>query len=81
MAHWQPALGQGHAAGFLSSYGERVAPWKLRASVSASNPRSPRCSSWVEKPLFSLLCLEVCKAISPQEHIMKEHGRGLCRVP
>jgi hypothetical protein len=42
--------------------------------VSASNPRSPRCSSWVEKLLFFLVCLEVCKPISPQAHIMEEHG-------
>src|SRR6266571_7031729 len=46
----------------------------METPVSASNPRSTRCSSWVEKLLFFLVCLEVCKLISPQEHIMEEHG-------
>src|SRR5262249_9218806 len=36
-------------------------------SVSASNPRSTRCSSWVEKLLFFLICLGVCTRIAPQE--------------
>src|SRR2546429_8713000 len=47
---------------------------KVGGCVSASNSRSTRCSSWVEKQLFFLVCLEVCKPISPQEHTMKEHG-------
>src|SRR3979490_2668378 len=54
---------------------------KVEASVTASNPRSTRCSSWVEKSLFFLVCLEVCKPISPQEHIMEEHDdctSGVC---
>jgi len=54
---------------------------EVGASVSASNPRSTRCSSWVEKLLFFLVCLEVCKPISPQEHIMEEHSdctSGVC---
>jgi hypothetical protein len=37
--------------------------------------------AWVEKLLFFLVCLEVCKPISPQEHIMEEHGdctSGVC---
>jgi hypothetical protein len=35
----------------------------------------------VEKLLFLLVCLEVCKPISPQEHIMEEQGKctpGAC---
>src|SRR4030095_14894451 len=59
----------------------RVAEWRLETPVSASNPRSTRCSSWVEKLLVFLVCPEVCKAISPQEHIMKEQGdctSGVC---
>jgi hypothetical protein len=39
------------------------------------------CSSWVEKPLFFLICLGVCTHIAPQEHIMKEQDHctlGLC---
>ena len=31
-------------------------------------------SSWVEKRLFFLVCLEVCNPIAPQEHIMEEHN-------
>src|SRR5215470_10979645 len=53
----------------------------LETSVSAPNPRSTRCSPWVEKPLFFLLCLEVCISISPQELSMEEHGdctSGVC---
>src|SRR4029434_4018591 len=49
--------------------------------VSASNPRSTRCSSWVEKLLLFLVCPEVCKPISPQEHIMEEQDdctSGVC---
>src|SRR4030095_11802177 len=59
----------------------RVAEWRLETPVSASNPRSTRCSSWVEKLLFFLVCLEVCKPILPQEHIMEEHRdctSGVC---
>src|SRR4030095_8198574 len=59
----------------------RVAEWRLETPVSASNPRSTRCSFWVEKLLFFLVCLEVCKPISPQEHPMEEHGdctSGVC---
>src|SRR6266571_1998958 len=52
----------------------------METPVSASNPRSTRCSSWVEKLLFFLVCLEVCKLISPQEHIMEEHGDCTSRV-
>src|SRR5712664_2825597 len=52
----------------------------VRASVSASNPRSTGCSSWVEKLLFFLVCLEVCKPVSPQEHIMEEHSDGTSGV-
>src|SRR5438309_3590761 len=47
---------------------------KVGGCVSASNSRSTRCSAWVEKLLFFLVCLEVCKPISPQEHSMEEHG-------
>src|SRR4029450_2777271 len=39
------------------------------------------CSSWVEKPLFFLICLGVCTRIAPQEPIMKEQDHctpGLC---
>jgi hypothetical protein len=39
------------------------------------------CASWVEKPLFFLICLGVCTRIAPQEHIMKEQNHctlGLC---
>jgi hypothetical protein len=44
-------------------------------------PKEHQCSSWVEKLLFSLICLGVCTRISPQEHIMKEQEHctpGLC---
>ena len=37
--------------------------------------------SWVAKPLFFLVCLEVCNPIAPQEHIMKERRyctSGVC---
>src|SRR5438552_7788950 len=47
---------------------------KVGGGVSGSNLRSTRCSAWVEKLLFFLVCLEVCKPISPQEHSMEEHG-------
>src|SRR5713226_10351540 len=62
-------------------YLERVAERRLGTAVSASNPRSSGCSSWVEKLLFFLVCLEVCKPVSPQEHIMEEHAdctSGVC---
>jgi hypothetical protein len=39
------------------------------------------CSSWVEKPLFLLICLGVCTCIPPQEHLKKEQGHctpGVC---
>src|SRR4029077_4321706 len=32
------------------------------------------CSSWVENPLFFLICLGVCTRIPPQEHLMKEQS-------
>ena len=40
-------------------YLERVAERKLDVSVSVFNPRSTKCPSWVEKPLFFPVCLEV----------------------
>src|SRR5262244_1462128 len=39
------------------------------------------CSSWVEKPLFFLICLGVCTRMPPQEHRMKEQSHctpGVC---
>src|SRR5438309_7862424 len=42
------------------------------SAIIACNPRSPRGSSWVARPLFFLVCLEVWKRTSHQESTMKE---------